>query len=214
MHLSTSPARNLLALIVLAVCCLNPAAGQPELDRCPLECFNGGECFFEGHDTLQFMCECPTLADGTKLFTGIRCETPITTCTYLDVTLECFNGGTCNYKKSKCKCPPGFSGEHCEFGPVACINGSVCHNGGICWENAWTKEDRCVCPEGTSGTRCQRKNLSSGAKAGVTIAVFLGLGLVAAFIVVRRKRSGGGEDSGDEPSKGADELKLDEEVIT
>lgn len=56
----------------------------------------------------------------------------------------CLNGGACD--KGSCKCPPGYSGLHCEtFNPcynVTCLNGGICVGG------------NCNCPTGYTGSNC------------------------------------------------------------
>lgn len=54
---------------------------------------------------------------------------------------------------SRCVCPPGFSGKHCQIGPSPC-DSTPCLHGGQCME----KDGRtitCNCPPGYSGLFCE-----------------------------------------------------------
>ncbi|GFY45676.1 low-density lipoprotein receptor-related protein 1 [Trichonephila inaurata madagascariensis] len=101
--------------------CLPGYSGkQCEQDMCDLLCLNGGTC---KRGSKKPYCQCP------QGFRGRRCE--------LD-HCGCLHGSTCVTRKSEegihysCRCPPQYSGTHCEtYNPMSCRD-VICKNGGTC----------------------------------------------------------------------------------
>ncbi len=82
---------------------------------------------------------------GTALFMLLSITCKKDTCR----NLICLNGGKCI--DGKCKCPEGFSGEHCDSYDL-CFN-VVCSNGGTC------EYGECKCPPGFFGNHCDSIDL-------------------------------------------------------
>lgn len=54
---------------------------------------------------------------------------------------------------SRCVCPPGFSGVHCQNAPSLC-DSAPCLHGGQCVETDG-RTIACICPAGYSGNLCE-----------------------------------------------------------
>ncbi|KAL1130294.1 hypothetical protein AAG570_013232, partial [Ranatra chinensis] len=71
-------------------------------------------------------------------------------------TFPCYNEGTCEplpERQYRCRCTPGYHGNHCQFMIDACY-GNPCRNQGTC---RVLEEGRfsCDCPAGFTGSRCE-----------------------------------------------------------
>nr|XP_039262891.1 fibropellin-1-like isoform X5 [Styela clava] len=99
---------------------------------------------------------------------------------------QCLNGGRCADRSVRpsivswyvCDCPPGFSGDHCEYGsPVSggglkndyCkVNRNPCMNGGLCFDRSVLPSIAswyvCECPAGFRGDHCEFNRPESGGR--------------------------------------------------
>lgn len=84
-------------------------------------------------------------------FKGANCEINIDDCPgHL-----CQNGGTCvdGINSYTCRCPPTFTGEHCQLDVDECsLRPSVCHNGATCTNSFGGFS--CICVNGWTGADC------------------------------------------------------------
>ncbi|KAL0979574.1 hypothetical protein UPYG_G00186790 [Umbra pygmaea] len=94
---------------------------EVDLDECESEpCQNGGSCQ-DGNNS--YTCHCVEAELGEDPWGGLNCDVRLTGCRQH----QCENGATCEPVLSKalgrgerehghiCRCPPGFTGEHCSI---------------------------------------------------------------------------------------------------
>lgn len=70
--------------------------------------------------------------------------------------IPCQNAGKCN-GNNKCRCPEGFSGNHCEV-----ENGHQFHTEGLCKKpcrhgGVCMPDNKCKCNKGWSGRFCNKR---------------------------------------------------------
>ncbi|KAK4305073.1 hypothetical protein Pmani_023017 [Petrolisthes manimaculis] len=104
-----------------------------------------GRSFYYG-DKVVYRCPPGKMANGSSVLTCL--ETGVWSgeggCTAV-CGRRCLNGGVC-LSNSKCTCPPGYVGNHCQH--AVCV--APCLNGGTC-----VAPYKCRCQPGYTGHRCQ-----------------------------------------------------------
>lgn len=77
-------------------------------------------------------------------------------CISAKCVIPCTNGGKCN-GNNKCRCPEGFSGNHCEVD-----NGHHMETGGNCKKpcrhGICMPDNKCKCYKGFFGRFCNQRN--------------------------------------------------------
>lgn len=162
---------------------------------CPdgLHCLNGATCMEDSYDKSKYHCNCPASetpgifagkhceAEGDSLCDGVGIMDDIIDTDYHDVNNGmwfCTNGGEClkleEDLETKCDCPYGFYGLHCEL-EVNKICTLPCDNEGVCKFGIKDLSDftdsrldvaeffgtanyhgmHCVCPAGFTGIQCE-----------------------------------------------------------
>ncbi|MBN3316900.1 FAT3 protein, partial [Atractosteus spatula] len=161
-------------------CVLYPDA----CERTP--CQNSGSC--ASLPSGGFECIC------TSQFTGVRCETEITSC----VPNPCQNGGSCKPIGNAflCSCRRGFTGLTCEEDINECQR-EECENGGVCVNTFGAFY--CNCTEGYVGQYCGLRpvvvpNIQAGHSyvgkeelIGIAVVLFVIFVLIILFIAFRKK---------------------------
>ncbi|CAL2029141.1 unnamed protein product [Caenorhabditis brenneri] len=127
-------------------------------DMCYLNdvCQQNGICNFDEYSG-EITCDC-----HTSNWEGKRCEIQPKSdnCTVCENAEKCFDVFTSNVR---CKCSPGFSGDHCneriddcQFEP--CFNSGTCNILNYNISNGDLIESyNCTCPTGYSGTNCENR---------------------------------------------------------
>ena len=90
----------------------------------------------------------------------------------------CQNDGLCINPANEdayytCKCPPGFTGRHCE---TRISRDCQCQNGGECGTDGG-----CLCPVGFSGFECE---ISSNVDDSGSLMLGVGVGIASVFVVI------------------------------
>ncbi|XP_015197069.2 protocadherin Fat 3 isoform X3 [Lepisosteus oculatus] len=161
-------------------CVLYPDA----CERTP--CQNSGSC--ASLPSGGFECIC------TSQFTGVRCETEITSC----VPNPCQNGGSCKPIGNAflCSCRRGFTGLTCEEDINECQR-EECENGGVCVNTFGAFY--CNCTAGYVGQYCGLRpvvvpNIQAGHSyvgkeelIGIAVVLFVIFVLIILFIAFRKK---------------------------
>nr|XP_015198784.1 PREDICTED: lactadherin isoform X2 [Lepisosteus oculatus] len=154
----------LLLAASLFLCTVGSVSG----DYCEVNyCLNGGTCVTKVGDA-PFICIC---ADG---FTGEVCnETESGPCH----PNPCHNDAICEvithsrrgdmFSEYICKCPPGYSGVHCQNNVNECSS-QPCKNGGTCQD--LDGDYSCKCPSPYVGKYCQLRCISMLGMEGGGIA--------------------------------------------
>lgn len=112
---------------------------EPIPESCPLECLNGGQCFFNARK--QAKCRC------SPSYSGERCEKD-------QCKDYCKNGGNCAPSRTglpTCRCSTGFTGPTCE--QQVCTP-NYCQNNATCSVNLGNQPN-CRCLADYIGDKCQ-----------------------------------------------------------
>ncbi|XP_066555366.1 protocadherin Fat 3 isoform X3 [Amia ocellicauda] len=149
-------------------------------------CQNGGSC--ASLPSGGFECTC------TAQFTGVQCETEITSC----VPNPCQNGGSCKPIGNAflCSCRRGFTGLTCDDDVNECER-EECENGGLCVNTFGAFY--CNCTAGYVGQYCGLRpvvvpNIRAGHTyvgkeelIGIAVVLFVIFVLIVLFIAFRKK---------------------------
>lgn len=112
--------------------CLKAYSGEScEIENCPNNCSNNGECVKEGNN---WSCKC------NNNYNGIDCSSII-------CPNNCSNQGTCDHKNGTCRCNDNYFGLSCENFSAKCDNKckGTCANG------------KCICDIGFKGLNCTER---------------------------------------------------------
>ncbi|KAI3411239.1 RING-type domain-containing protein [Psidium guajava] len=177
--------------------------------RCRTGSCNGnGDCICKFPDP-------STILDGDRLFLGGKfCNEETVMCDGTN-SFWCEHGGKCEEivqgEEYRCQCPPGYTGEHCEYSGARC-GGIFCFHGAECL----VEGAACECPPGWRGsadcslptnstTGSSKSTSSTGSDQGdgdsdtsglvllflvlCSVGAVLGLAIYAKKWVMRRQRT-------------------------